>query len=78
LNGETSLLDGLGLLSSRGVASVRKDRATGLLAIFGFSDLFTGGGTFDTASRRNSPDLRGGGGDGGCEAESLGDLLGSK
>ena len=36
-----------------------------------------GGGCF-VFSRSSSPDLRGGGGDGGCELESLGDLPGSR
>jgi len=60
------------------VASVRNVRAMGLLAIFGFSARLTGGGALKEASLRNSPDLLGGGGEGGLEAESLGDLPGSR
>jgi hypothetical protein len=42
-----------------------------LLGIFGFSARLTGGGAivdFKVVSRRNSADLRGGGGSGGCTA----------
>jgi hypothetical protein len=60
------------------VASVRNVRAIGLLAILGFSDRLTGGGgALKEASRLNSPDLRGGGGEGGLDAESFGDFPGS-
>jgi hypothetical protein len=44
--------------------------------IFGLSARFTGGGTIRIGSRRSrlsSADLRGGGGDGGCEGLSCGD-----
>jgi hypothetical protein len=60
------------------VASVRNVRAIGLLAILGFSARLTGGGALKEASRRNSPDLLGGGGEGGLDAESLGDFPGSR
>ncbi len=61
------------------VASVRKARDIGLLAILGFSDLLIGGGSaLKEASRRSSADLRGGGGEGGLDAESLGDFPGSR
>jgi hypothetical protein len=61
------------------VASVRNARATGLLAILGFSARLTGGGgALKEASRRSSPDLRGGGGEGGLDAESWGDFPGSR
>jgi hypothetical protein len=49
-----------------------------LLAILGFSALLIAGGALLAASRRNSPDLRGGGGDGGRERGRDGDLAGSK
>lgn len=54
-------------------------KAGGLLAIFGFSDLLTGGGGLKDAdaSLLISPDLRGGGGDGGRDGESFGDLVDS-
>lgn len=49
--------------------------------IRGFSARLTGGGTDfgggGSLSRFSSADLLGGGGEGGCEAASLGDLLGS-
>jgi hypothetical protein len=61
------------------VASLRNIRAKGLLAILGFSARLTGGGgALKEASRLNSPDRRGGGGEGGLDAESLGDFPGSK
>ena len=53
------------------------DKVVGLLAIFGFSARFTGGGgalKLIDGSRRISTDLRGGGGDGGREGCSRGDL----
>jgi hypothetical protein len=59
------------------VASVN-DKAMGLLAILGFSDRLIGGGMdLKEASRRNSPDRRGGGGEGGCDGDNLGDLVDS-
>jgi hypothetical protein len=62
----------------RAVSSEGSLNCMGLLAIFGFSARFTGGGPFlNDGSRLSSPDLRGGGGDGGCEADSLGDFPGS-
>ena len=63
---------------SRVVASVRNVKATGLLAILGFSERLTGGAALNGASRLNSPDLLGGGGEGGLDAESFGDLPGSR
>ena len=57
---------------------MRNVRAIGLLAILGFSARLTGGGALKEASRRNSPDLLGGGGEGGLDAESLGDFPGSR
>lgn len=78
LNGDISLFELFGRLGSSVVASVRKVNANGLLAIFGLSALFTAGGTLIDPSRRNSPDLRGGGGEGGCDGDSFGDLLASK
>jgi hypothetical protein len=79
LNGE-DLSARRGGLGSRVVASVRKFRAIGLLAILGFSALLIGGGALfmKELSRRNSPDLLGGGGEGGPDAESLGDFPGSR
>jgi hypothetical protein len=77
LKGDTSL-EPFDRAGSRVVASLRNARPIGLPEIFGFSALFTGGGTLDMASRRNSPDLRGGGGDGGCDADSFGDFPGSR
>jgi hypothetical protein len=79
LNGE-DLSAGRGGPGSSVVASVRNVNAIGLLAILGFSALLTGGGALfmKEASRRNSPDLLGGGGEGGLDAESLGDFPGSK
>lgn len=53
-------------------------RDMGLLAILGFSALLIVGGALLVASRRNSPDLRGGGGDGGRDRGREGDLAGSK
>lgn len=51
------------------------------IRLLGFSARFTGGGSADCAltsrSLRISTDRRGGGGDGGCEAASLGDRRGS-
>lgn len=45
-------------------------------ATFGFSARFTGGGTIlEGISRLISPDLRGGGGEGGCEGVNFGDLV---
>ena len=79
LNGE-DLSAKRGGPGSRVVASVRKFRAIGLLAILGFSARLTGGGPLFASelSRRNSPDLLGGGGEGGPDAESLGDFPGSR
>jgi hypothetical protein len=52
-------------------------KARCLLGILGFSARFTGGGgpigALEEASLRDSPELRGGG-SGGCEKESEGDL----
>ena len=76
LNGEDLSVERGGPGSSV-VVSERNVRAMGLLAILGFSARLTGGGALKEASRRNSPDLLGGGGEGGLEAESLGDLPGS-
>lgn len=61
------------------VASDLVPSEVGLLAILGFSDLLTGGGRglYVDSRRTISPDLRGGGGDGGCDGVSEGDLLGS-
>ena len=59
LNGEV-----LSCELSTGVGSTFRD--IGLLATLGFSVRLTAGGAaFTAASRLNSPDLRGGGGDGG-------------
>lgn len=79
LNGE-DLSARRGGPGSRVVASARKFRAIGLLAILGFSARLIGGGTLfiKELSRRNSPDLLGGGGEGGPDAESLGDFPGSR
>jgi hypothetical protein len=77
LNGEDLSVERGGPGSSV-VASVRDVRAISLLAILGFSARLTGGGALKEVSRRSSPDLLGGGGDGGVEAESLGDFLGSR
>jgi len=53
-------------------------REIGLLATLGFSArLTTGGPTFTEGSRLSSPDLRGGGGEGGCVGRSIGDFLAS-
>lgn len=64
------------------VASVRKANDIDLLAILGFSARLTGGGgalaLVVGGSLRNSPDLRGGGGEGGRDAGNLGDLPGSR
>jgi hypothetical protein len=50
-----------------------------LWAILGFSARLTGGGaTLLEASRLNSPDLRGGGGDGGREEDREGVFICSK
>lgn len=52
---------------------------TGLLPILGFSARLTGGGpAFGGASRLCSPDLLGGGGDGGWDGGREGDLPGSR
>lgn len=61
------------------VASDLAPSEMGLLEILGFSDLLTGGGRglYVDSRRIISPDLRGGGGDGGCDGVSEGDLLGS-
>lgn len=79
LNGE-DLSARRGGPGSRVVASARKFRAIGLLAILGFSARLIGGGTLfiKELSRRNSPDLLGGGGEGGADAEILGDFPGSR
>jgi hypothetical protein len=62
------------LLLSRGIVKL-----TGLLPILGFSDRLIGGGPgFCEVSRLCSPDLLGGGGEGGCEGGRDGDLPGSK
>ena len=54
-------------------------KLTGLLPILGFSARLTGGGPgFCEVSRLCSPDLLGGGGEGGCEGGRDGDLPGSK
>lgn len=54
-------------------------KLTGLLPTFGFSARLTGGGPgLCETSRLCSPDLLGGGGEGGCEGGSEGDLPGSK
>lgn len=50
-----------------------------MLAILGFSIRLTAGGAgLTAASRLSSPDLRGGGGDGGCDRGRDGDLAGSR
>ena len=79
LNGDDLSVEPRGGPGSRVIASVRNVRAKGLLAILGFSARFTGGGAALTegSGLLNSPDLLGGGGEGGLDAESLGDLPGS-
>ena len=66
LNGEDLSLKERGGIGSSLGASTRADRDTGLLLILGFSDLLTSGGIpLNDISRLSSPDLRGGGGEGG-------------
>ena len=65
-NGEDLSLKERGGVGSSLGASTRADRDTGLLLILGFSDLLTSGGIpLNDISRLSSPDLRGGGGEGG-------------
>lgn len=79
LNGDDlSFAFGVGIGASV-VASVRNPREIGLFPIFGFSALLTGGGGgLNVDSRLSSPDLRGGGGEGGWEEGKDGDFLGSR
>ena len=61
-----------GVASRAGLLSTDKAYWAG---IFGFSARFTGGGAgLVSRSLLNSPDRRGGGGDGGCDGVSRGDL----
>ena len=76
LNGDVRSLMFRGVLGTSCVISVTA-RAIGLLAIFGFSDRLTGGGgalKVMDESLLISPDLRGGGGEGGRDGDSLGDF----
>jgi len=79
LKGDDPPLEPRGGPGSSVVNSVRNVRARGLLAILGFSARLTGGGgALKEASRLNSADRRGGGGEGGLDARSLGDFPGSR
>lgn len=80
MKGDDLSKDPRGGTGSRVVASVRNVKVAGLLATLGFSARLTGGGAALTkvSGLLSSPDLLGGGGDGGLDAESLGDLPGSK
>lgn len=75
LKGDVCLLAGCGVRGARVVTSVTES-AIGLLAIFGFSDLLIGGGGLNVmdVSLLISPDLRGGGGEGGLDGDNFGDL----
>jgi len=75
------LLKGDRLSAARGIASkagLRSPDMAGCAGILGFSRRLMGGGAWRfSRSLLSSADLLGGGGEGGCEGESLGDRRGS-
>jgi hypothetical protein len=81
LNGEAFSSNNSRFAGVRAEGSTLLPRTDCLLDIMGFSARLTwGGGPFEflaEASRRSSPDLRGGGGSGGCTAGNVSDFRGS-